>query len=154
MRLKAKNTTTGRGAQQKVIRWTAEEASAEFDINPRTLSKRIKVGSIEAGADRKFSTAQICAAVFGDIDGERLRLTRAQADEKELSNAEARKELVRFADLLEIAHRALSAMTSTVMAMTHLTVEDREAIIKQLRAAGEVMESGDGSSHATAEVHG
>ncbi len=141
-------------ANQKQIRWTIEEAATEFNINPRTLSKRCKVGSIEAGKDRKFSTAQICAAVFGDIEGERLRLTRAQADEKELSNAETRKELVRFSDLLEIAHRALSAMTSTVMGMTHITVEDREAIIKQLRAAGEVMESGDGGGSTPAEIHG
>jgi hypothetical protein len=138
----------------KPIRWNLNNAALEFNCDQRALSKRIKAAGIESGKDKLFSTSQICAAVFGDIDGERLRLTRAQADEKELSNAESRKELVRFADLLEIAHRALSAMTSTVMGMTHLTVEDREAIIKQLRAAGEVMESGDGSSHAPAEVHG
>ena len=141
-------------ANHKLKRWAIEEAAAEFDINPRTLSKRIKVSSIEAGKDRKFSTAQICAAVFGDIDGERLRLTRAQADEKELGNAEARRELVKFSELLEIAHRALSAMTSTVMGMTHLSVEDREAIINKLRAAGEVVESGDGSGSAAAALHG
>ena len=140
-------------ATQKLKRWAIEEAASEFDINPRTLSKRIKVGSIEAGKDRKFSTAQICSAVFGDIDGERLRLTRAQADEKELSNAESRKELVRFSDLLEVAHRALSAMTSTVMGMTHISVEDREAIINQLRAAGEAVEHGDGGGAATTALH-
>ena len=61
-------------------RWGLEKAAAEFGINPRTLSKRLKQYSIECGRDKMFSTKQICAAIFGDIDGERLRLTKEQAD--------------------------------------------------------------------------
>jgi hypothetical protein len=145
-----KSKATGR--RHNAIRWTLEVAASEFNINPRTLAKRCKTASIEFGNDRKFSTVQICAAVFGDIEGERLRLTRAQADERELSNAAVRKELVNFSDLLSVAHRALSAMTACIMGMTHIEVEDREKIIAQLRSAGTVMESGNGGSDPAAEV--
>lgn len=138
----------------KSERWNLNRAAQEFDINQRTLSKRFKTCGIESGADGKWSTKEVCAAVFGDIDGERLRLVRAQADEKEISNAEQRGELVRFKDLLELAHRGLAAMTATVMGMTHLTIEDRESIINQLRAAGEIVESSNGSSDSSPALHG
>ena len=144
----------GIGRKRKAIRWTLEVAASEFNINPRTLAKRCKAISVEFGMDRKMSTSQVCSAVFGDIDSERLRLTKEQADEKALSNAEQRRELVKFSEVLEVAHRGLSAMTSTVMGLTHLTVEDREAIINQLRAAGEVVEHGDGSRESSAALHG
>lgn len=135
-------------------RWEMEEAAKEFDINTRTLSKRLKVKSIAAGKDGKFATLDICKAAYGDIDGERLRLTRAQADEKELSNSKERKELVRFDEFMAIAHRGLSAMTSAVMGMIHLNIEDRETIIKQLRSAGEMLERGNDGGGATTSVHG
>ncbi len=136
------------------IRWEVERAAREFDISPRTLRNRLTVYSIEVGSDRKFSTKQICSAIFGDIDGERLRLTRAQADEKELANSQTRLELVNFSDLLELTHRALSAIKSTVMGMTHLKIEDREAIINQLRSAGEAVVNGPGGDATAAEIHG
>ena len=133
------------GRRHTAIRWTLEVAASEFSINPRTLAKRCKVGSIEVGKDGKFSTMQICSAVFGDIDSERLRLTKEQADEKALANSQSRGELVNYEAALEILRRAHSAITSTILGMTHLTIEDRETIINQVRAAGE---AGMGITHA------
>lgn len=60
-----------------------------------TLAKRLKTAGIEPGEDGKFSTKQICAAVFGDMDGEKLRETRHRANLLEIDEQERRKELVR-----------------------------------------------------------
>ena len=149
-----RNKEIATGRKRNVLRWTLEVSASEFNINPRTLAKRIKVAGIEPGKDRKFSTAQICAAVFGDIDGERLRLIKEQADEKALANSQSRGELVNYEAALEILRRAHSAITSTILGMTHLTIEDRETIINQVRAAGE---AGVGVTHtasSAAALHG
>lgn len=76
------------------VRWGLEQAAAEFGINPRTLSGNLRRGSIEAGEDSKFSTAQICAAIFGDKAGEDLRKVREEADKLALHNSKARGSLV------------------------------------------------------------
>jgi phage terminase Nu1 subunit (DNA packaging protein) len=82
---------------RKQIRWTQEHAAAEFGINPRTLSARIKQLSIEAGKDRCYSTKQIATAVYGDLERERIRLTSAEADSQEREN------LVELGQLIDIA---------------------------------------------------
>ncbi len=46
------------------------QAASEFDIHAATLAKRIKTAGIEPGTDGKWSTVQICAAVFGDMESE------------------------------------------------------------------------------------
>ena len=71
----------------KGFRWTIEYASGEFDINPRTLSKRLKSADTQAGEDGKYNTAQVCAAVFGDMAGEKLRNEKLKADLLELELA-------------------------------------------------------------------
>lgn len=133
-------------------RWNVENAASEFDINPRTLSARLRQYSIEPGKDGKFSTKQICSARFGDIDNEKLRLTKEQADEKEMSNAIQRGELVVKADVVDLVTVGLQAMVATILAMTEITIEQREKIIKQLRECGERVARSDKDSDASAEV--
>lgn len=85
--------------RRKVIRWTIPEAASEFDIHAATLAKRIKVASIEPGPDGKWSTAQVCAAVFGDMDSEKLREVRHKANLLELEEKEKRRQLVPIEDV-------------------------------------------------------
>ena len=124
-------------AQEKLIRWSKWRAASEFGIDQKTLTGRINRYGIEPGRDKCFSTKQICSAIYGDIDGERLRLTKEQADEKALSNAEKRRDLIPAAEFISVAERGLQAMVATAMSMTDLTVEQREKIIEQLREAGQ-----------------
>lgn len=76
------------------LRWTTEIAAGEFGIDRKTLIKRIRTVGIEPGKDHKFSTKQICAAVYGDIDGERLSKTRAERELLEMELAKERKEVI------------------------------------------------------------
>jgi hypothetical protein len=68
------------------IRWTVERAASEFQIDRKTLTKRIRAGDVRPGADGKFSTEQICAAVFGDYRREQLRELRERATKLTLEN--------------------------------------------------------------------
>ena len=69
-----------------VIRWTIEMAASEFQIDRKTLSKRIRAADIRPGTDGKFSTEQICSAAFGDYRREQLRELRERANKLELEN--------------------------------------------------------------------
>src|SRR5512135_3709891 len=77
------------------IHWTVEQAAAEFRRNPRTISAKLKALSEDpAFSDGTFSTDQICRAVFGDIESERLRKTTEEADALGLANEQRRGELL------------------------------------------------------------
>lgn len=79
---------------RKSIRWTIENAAAEFGINPRTLSARLKQAGTVPGEDGRYSTKEIASAVFGDLEREKIRKTSAEADEIEKRNRERDGELV------------------------------------------------------------
>ena len=76
------------------IRWTVERAATEFGCARETLSGRLKRGGIVAGADGKFSTKQICAAVHGDLESEKLRNLRDDAEIKEFELGRLKRELI------------------------------------------------------------
>mgnify|MGYP003351892601 FL=1 len=88
--------------QRIAIRWTVADASCEFEVHANTLSKRLKMAELLPGADGKFSTRQICAAVYGDMDGEKLREVRHRANLLELQEQQLRRELVPVADVQRV----------------------------------------------------
>ena len=85
--------------QRKALRWTMSEAASEFDLHAATLAKRIKTAGIEPSKDGKWSTVQICAAVFGDMDSEKLRETRHKANLLEIEEKEKRRMVVSIDDV-------------------------------------------------------
>ena len=86
----------------KLIRWTTAKAGAEFGCDPATLSNRIKRAGIVAGDDGMFSTRDICAAVFGDMEGEKLRNLRRDAELKEIELARLNRELIAAEKVTEV----------------------------------------------------
>lgn len=84
------------------VRWTVAAAAVEFGLDDLTLTKRIKTSEIVPGTDGKFSTRQICAAVYGDMDGEKLREVRHRANLLELQEQQLRRELVPVADVQRV----------------------------------------------------
>ncbi len=71
-----------------------------------------------------------------ELDAARLEKLLAETAILEMEGAEMDGRLVNFNDALEVLLRGLAAMTSTVMGMTHLSVEDRETVINKLNEAG------------------
>jgi phage terminase Nu1 subunit (DNA packaging protein) len=117
----------------KEMRWNKELAASEFGINPRTLTDRIRKYGILAGKDKKFSTRDICSAVFGDIDAEKLREVKERADKLALENAEHRGELVDVKRLAEAMNRPLSAMRSRIASAVELLPEEREELGRDIQ---------------------
>tara|TARA_R110000868_G_C10862841_1_gene761634 strand:+ start:1065 stop:1508 length:444 start_codon:yes stop_codon:yes gene_type:complete len=141
--------------KEKAIRWSKWRAAQEFGIDQKTLTGRLTRYGIEEGDDKCFSTKQICDAIYGDIDGEKLRLTKEQADEKALSNAERRRELIPSDEFVSVAERGLQSMVATVMGMTDIGMDHREKIIEQIREAGIALARVGGSySDSAAALHG
>lgn len=70
----------------KRLRWTLEVACAEFDINTRTLSSRLKQEGIDPDKAGHWTTKQIVRAIYNDLEAERIRKTRAEADQVQMQN--------------------------------------------------------------------
>jgi hypothetical protein len=100
----------------RTIRWSVELAASEFQIDRRTLTKRIRAGDIQPGSDGKFSTEQVCAAVFGDYRREQLREIRGRADKLELENEAFRRERIPLEDITRVTNETFSAIAGTIRA--------------------------------------
>lgn len=118
------------------VRWALTDAESEFPLGRETLSKRLHLLGEQPGEDGKFSTRQICAAVFGDTSLEKARLAREQADRVALDNAERRKELIPVADAQRIAGRYVFAARQRILALT-LDDAEKNAILAELRRLAE-----------------
>lgn len=68
----------------------------------------------------------------------KARLAKLEAETRLLDQTHAEREgkLVDYDRALEVHLRGSQAIVATVMAMVHLRIEDREAIINQIREAG------------------
>src|SRR5690349_1073730 len=115
----------------QLLRWTVERASTEFDINPRTLSGRLKQHGILPGDDGKFSTLQILDAKFGDLEGERIRKMKAEADQIEMENAEASGRLLDVTDFTNSIAPAVVEM-KRIIRSSKLSDEEQDLLLSQL----------------------
>ena len=141
----------GRKFKQK--HWGLDEASAEFGCDKDTLSKYFKqAGQSPAFKDGAFATNQIVIALFGDYDAQKTRKITHEANLLEMEEKQSRGELVVKADVVDLVTVGLQAMVATILAMTEITIEQREQIIKQLRECGERVARSDKDSDASAEV--
>lgn len=96
----------------KTVRWTLHAAASDWDIDDKTLEKNIKSSGVIAGEDGKFSTLDICKAVYGDLKGDHIRaMTRNQ-------NESADMQAVKKANLLREnipAHLVVSVWSSMMI---------------------------------------
>jgi len=122
-------------AKSNPVRWSLLHAQFEFGVDRKTLQKRLNAEEVEPGKDGKYSTKQIASAVFGDIQGERLRKTREEADNLALKNAELRGELVQVALVKQMISEIILANKQTILA-SQLEQEGKNEILANLEALG------------------
>lgn len=77
------------------LRWSVTRAAKEFGCDFKTLVKRLTAAGIVPGPDHRYSTVEICRALFldgGDIDAEKLRKVRLECDllQRKLDEADGR----------------------------------------------------------------
>jgi hypothetical protein len=68
-------------------RWDLKAAGREFGWTVDTLRRKLNAAKQIPAADGTWATAQIINALYGDIHGQRLRKTAAEADNWELKNS-------------------------------------------------------------------
>ena len=121
------------------LRWTQEKAAAEFDLDPKTLRKRLHSADIKSGDDGRYSTNQIVRAIFGELRHEQIRLTRANADCQEIENQCLRRERIPVDVVNEVndqAHRAIAAIIKAHHGKV-LSMDVINEIFDQLRSVPE-----------------
>ena len=83
-----------KGKSKARLRWTMAQAVMEFDVTEGTLRKRMTVQGVMPGDDGLYSTGQLCQAIYGGLDFERERETKARADKIERENRVAENKLL------------------------------------------------------------
>ncbi len=104
----------------RALRWSATRAAKEFHVDFKTLSKRLTAAAISPGADLKYSTLEIARALYldgGDIDAERLRKIRLEADILQLRKDEAENRLLDADKVLQVWSQAVLNIRGVVLAL-------------------------------------
>lgn len=136
----------------KPLRWTQTMIAREFGMDSRTIGKRLAAAELKQS--KTLNTQQVCRAIFGDIDSEKLRLTREQADKIALENAEARKDLVPAKEFQSVVTRGIGAMLTAINSASNIEREDKDKIIRELRRVGEAVVGMSENSDSTAAADG
>ena len=113
------------------LRWTANKAADEFGLDRKTIAQRIKTAGTVPGADGKFSTKEIHGAICRDIDKERLRKLKEDADQVALANAKEREELVDKQDFVGRLERFVVEAKQKIMASDRPDA-DKDALLNFL----------------------
>ena len=118
------------------IRWTLSKAAAEFNIDAKTLSKRLRAESIEPGDDGMLSTSQIVIAIVGDLEREKTRDTSAAADIREMTRDVMRQGLIKVEVFRAILEEVGIAIRQ-VIDHSSLAAREKELIHANIRKLGE-----------------
>lgn len=120
------------------IRWTLEHASVEFDIDRKTISKRIRQEAIDAGKDLRYSTAQIIQAIFGDNEAvSRVKLNQARTELAQLQIESERGERIPLQLVIEVFDKTLAEVVQILKSVRgkefdELTSADVLATFRQI----------------------
>jgi hypothetical protein len=120
-------------AAHTAIRWTIEAAAREFGLDKETLTKRIVAGGVLAGADKMFSTRDICSAVFGDIEGEKLRTERHRANLLEMDEQERKGALLKKSEVYDQIDKLGIELKANIMAC-NISEDEKRDILKTMQA--------------------
>lgn len=109
--------------QVERLRWTIQQASEEFNRDHKAIKRNLLSLDIHAGDDGKFSTADMARAVFGDIDAERLRKTKEEADRIALENEKLRGNLVEVSMVKQLGETIFVGLRQKILASS---MDDQE----------------------------
>ncbi len=98
------------------IRWTIHAAAQEFNVHRETLGKLLISKSIAPGKDGHYSTDDITSSIFGDLEAEKTRLTKEQADITTLKRKQMEQDLVPLALVESVWSRTIIEYRQRVLA--------------------------------------
>lgn len=118
-------------------RWSLNRGSSEFGCARETLRKALVQSQQNPGDDGCFSTAQICAALFGDLKAERTGLTRAQRESWELENKEKAGLLINVDMAISMVHHFTFAIRQKIL-LSSLSDQEKNNLLLELQRIGEM----------------
>lgn len=122
---------------QQAIRWSITTASAEFGVARDTMRTALRQAGQVAADDERFTTKQICAALFGDLKAEKTGLTRAQREHWELENKQAAGILINVDEAIGAVHQFTFAIRQKIL-LSSLTDQEKNGLLLELQRIGEM----------------
>ena len=119
-------------AKLKPIRWTLNAAADEFGVHRATLAKKLRAQEAAPADDGRYSTAQICAALFDDVEAERIRLLQEQSRRLKLANDRKAGEQVDAETVFRTYEGVFIALRQTILA-SHLDDAEKAECLANLR---------------------
>ena len=119
----------------------ASKLAVIASLTTRRINQLMSESGIQRSARAKYPHDQALAALVahyrqlaerkpsGDLQAEKLRLTKETADSISLRNQAERKELVPLADIAAGLNRAIVGVKSVIMAASNLEREDKEKLL-------------------------
>ena len=104
----------------RALRWSVTRAAKEFHVDFKTLTKRLTAAAVSPGDDGRYSTVEICRALYldgGDIDAEKLRKLRLECDLLQLRKDEAENRLLDADKVLQVWSQAVLIVRGTILAL-------------------------------------
>jgi phage terminase Nu1 subunit (DNA packaging protein) len=96
------------------MQWSVLKAAREWGIDRETLAKRLVAAGFKVDARSQFHTKQISDAIHGDLQAERIRLIRAQAELKEKEHQVRQGSLISEEKAREIMASRLGAIRAEI----------------------------------------
>jgi|SRR5271165_6976564 len=114
------------------IRWTLEKAAIEFGTDRKTLTKKLRAQEAAPAEDGRYSTQQICVALFDDVEAERIRLLQEQSRRLKLANDKKSGEQVDADTVFRNYEGVFIALRQTILA-SHLSDAEKAECLSNLR---------------------
>ena len=119
----------------KPLEWTPEMASREFSCSATTIIRRLNALGEKPGERGKYTTRQIAAAIYNDIDAAKLRNAQLEGDLLELELREKNGKLVAVADVSRVWRGYMTSVRQIIKYHPALPEDLKESLLVELRDA-------------------
>lgn len=100
------------------MKWTISRACIEWSVDPKTLKKGLSErGILKREKGENYTTLQICAGIYGDLDFERTLETRARRKALEAEQLERDAVTIVMEEAQQIYTEALLPVRQRLLAM-------------------------------------
>lgn len=126
----------GPGRPSKAIRWTVDHAATEFGRDRKTIARKLREASIPEGQDGKFSTLDLCQALFESANARDEKDTQ-QAENFRLKNEELRRQRIPKEDVLALWDGYLQSLAVQIKSAKGQTLTEEliNALFAEIRKA-------------------
>jgi phage terminase Nu1 subunit (DNA packaging protein) len=104
-----------------------------FGVDRLTLKKRLDAAGHNPNEEGLYTVLQAHLAISGDIESEKLRLTKEQADKVALENCVSRREYIPVQEAVSIVSRFAYSIRQKIM-MLGITAEEKRTFLDEIEA--------------------